>query len=56
MRRPVIFILFGFLGFLLALVAALPPARSAGTAPAFTEVPVEWLAKAMSGRPFFPPS
>lgn len=60
MSRKSIFLILGFLGALLGFAAALP-ARSGPAAhhppPVGTEVPLEWVARALAEMPFnLPPA
>lgn len=59
--RSAVFLLFAFLGALLAFATALPSARSAppvqvAAADASGEVPLAWIAEAMAAMPFMPPA
>ncbi|PWS38028.1 hypothetical protein DFH01_01580 [Falsiroseomonas bella] len=60
MNRTAVFVMFAFIGFVIAFAAALPAARSATplelvAADRAGEVPLHWVGRAMAEMPFLLP-
>lgn len=61
MNRTAVFVMFAFIGFVIAFAAALPAARSGtpievAAADQAGEVPLQWIGQALSEIPFLPPT
>ncbi|WP_137180500.1 hypothetical protein [Roseomonas sp. AR75] len=57
MNRTAILLTFAFIGFMIAFASAMPATRPGAAATAAgEEVPAQWMARALSARPFMPPA